>query len=1365
MKQSKILSHLRIAAAVLATAFSIQTLQASPYASALNYYASSNAVTFILNEGSVTYPVSGSTTTKITNAVTVLVTYEDGTTNDVYNGLTAASTNVTSGLHFFYMTNSAAPAVNHTGYSIAVTKIGSGVPNQISIDSSSYTGTSPNSSTNFTYFNVPRGMAVNSNPKIGSLFGRVYVANATNAPIKGLYMLNADFSLAFPNAASMTVLQASNSAAGGSLFINSGTSGPWKLRVAPDNQLIVGDFSTPGAALWLFSADLTTSNLLLGPVGQTAPAAAGIHGDMFGTAKLTGSLAQSNLTLWVADGGMPVPSLAQNPNIVLGPGTSRGMFNNLFRFDIGAGPLPWTNGPNYAFNYGLDVIGELTVESDIEPNGKVITAFGRSNLSNPILHVLGINGTNDPGTILWDSWADTGGNSDPWAGGGSLYPYAGVRVSPDNNYLISSGMQNSLLLAKLTNGIPDDNTLIVITNSSAANTGRGGVDWDAANNVYQVNGNTVELRSWSLGNTLTCVTSNDITGTNGTFIVIAPPVTATAVTTTLNASQGYGTPTPGVITISLSTNILTVPTTVAFTRSGTAFYATNYTLNLGANVDGVIITPTNVTFPTGTYPHVGNWSVNVQITPTAIPLSGPTTTATFTLLGGAAYTAGGSTAKATVNIINTGPQLLTLSVLASGSTFSRAVTNDYVKFVITRFGDTTVPAYTVTNINYQGTANYPADYTARAQRFVGSLLNDGSPGFMINPGEVLITNAIGNPLMRANLNVPAQNVTLILSLTNAATGTNVTSSEGYAYVVATNVVTLTELDNAYGNKVLLWSNSLNNAADSTNWTLTYASQNLGTNTVLPVVVPNYTNGATSMYSGGTNDFDVQFGYPLPAGIPPSPAMIANGWTNVLRMTVNKSQGTPAGVNLYPQGQKFVGNYGLRFSMYLSIWPDAVGNIFAGVLPREYATFGLNHTGTNCNWRPSRTAPAGTSGTTNADGIWFAIDAADNAATPADFDAFTSPGLPNAGVTADYVSNAGSAMRGIFKNPPFGNTQNPAGGEPVDQWADVSVEITRQTNCTIYINGAPVLSSFSIFTNTTSSINAFYTTGTVMLGYLDPDASIGDPDSQFVFYSNVRAVELSPYITAQPPSLIVTPGSSIAFTSSATYATSPITNTWYLADTNRTPVFALQTDTANTTNLFSTFALSNVQHGTNYVAVFSDPAGSVTGLVASVTVVVGPTSQTVNSGTNFVQFVVSADGPVTPTYQWKTNGVNLVNGSHFTGVTSNTLTIANAQLADGATYFIVMTNAGGGNLTLSASLTVIAPAPTISTVSLVGTNAVLGLTTPNGQDNTGSFTLQSSVNVQGPYTNTPSTVTGTNGVFSLKAPLTTNSTMFYRVIHN
>ena len=358
---------------------------------------------------------------------------------------------------------------------------------------------------------------------------------------------------------------------------------------------------------------------------------------------------------------------------------------------------------------------------------------------------------------------------------------------------------------------------------------------------------------------------------------------------------------------------------------------------------------------------------------------------------------------------------------------------------------------------------------------------------------------------------------------------------------------------------------------------------------------------------------------------------------------------------------------------------------------------------------------------------------------------------------DLVSADGVQNSGIFKNPPF-TTMRPTGGEPVDQWVDVSVEVTAQTNVTLYMNRAPVLTSFAI----TNGGN--YTKGSIMLGYLDPVSDVSD-NTAFAYYSNVRVVELSPYITAQALSVIALQGANISLTNTAAFGSSPITNSWYVADTNPAPVLSVQKNTANATNITSILTLNNVQTGTNYLAISSDPAGSVTGLVASVEVIIPPVSQTVNAGTNFVQFTVVPNGPSTPTaYQWKTNGVNLANNAHYAGATTSTLTITNVQLADAMIYSVAVSNPAG-TVTPSATLTVIAPPPTFSTVSIVGTNIVMGFTSANTFDNTGSFILQSSGLVQGPYTNTPATFTGGNGTFQVSAPVVPSiSAMFYRLIH-
>jgi hypothetical protein len=1308
--------------ALAVTAVATQVALAHPYASGVTN--DNGTIRFILNE----------------DGGTVNVVFENNTTNSM--GVLG------KGPQSFALGA-------HTSFAIYVTKIGNGTPSLISSDA--YTN---------SVWNSPRGVTINQNPKLGHLFGRIFTGNSaaggtvgTTWKGLGIYAMNAD---------QTDALGTGTNAAATSTFAGSGGSGPWRMRMAPDNTLLVDDFSTAAAALWQFQPDLSNSNLVLSIIGQNASVAAGIHGDFFGTPVMTGSLAGGNLVLWTADSGMSAPATA-----TLGPGTTVGSYNCIFRYDIGSGPLPWNSPPNYAYTMGLDGIPELRTEMTLGKDGKIIAGFGRANLSNPNIQILDPTGA----TTLYTSWLTTSGVSDPWRGenagaGTTGGTYAGVRVSPDGRFLASVDINNGITLATLTNGIPDDGSIFGIPNTPTTGNSRG-MDWDAANNIYVISSGQGLLRIYSLGITTTCITSNDFTGTNGTFQFVLPAVTASVVATTPRASQNYGTPIPGVFRISLSTNNLSAPVTVNFTRGGTAVFTNHYSINTNEVPNGVTISNNFVTFPVGAMPGGGNWSVDVKIIPTALPVSTNTLTVTLQVLGGANYVAS-APVRDTVFIQNTGPQLLLLTAAATGTTMYRGVTNDYVKFIITRLGDTNGPGstagnvvprvFTVTNVTYFGTASYPTDYKARAQRIDpagnGVIVPpvDGPTAIVFNPGDTVVTCVIGNPVPHTDLTQPPVNLTIVANLTNQVAGAGSTngllSSEGFTYNVGTAQVGLTELDNAIGPEVVLWSNPLTNAADSVNWTLTFAATNFGPGN-LPAVVRNYVNDATSLSGGGTNDFLVRFGFdPATDGVSPSPVMSANSWSNVLKMTVNKANFAHAGVNVYPQGPagigftNFNGNYALRFNMYLSLYGFALNNPNIGSAAREFAAFGVNHYGTNCNWRTDAAAAAtGGMAPTNSDGQWFAIDAGAGGITPADFDAITPPPVPNnanPGALNDKQSNTAISQNGVFKHPPFEamnvttpTVANPGGGEPVNKWVDVSVEINRQTNISVFINKSLVIPIVAL---TNGGINTSYTNGTIMLGYLDPSRDVSD-GSAFVYYSNVRVVEVSPYILVQSgltnslaANLIVTQGSSLTFTSAATFATAPITNTWYRGTgapgtpQNGVPTVPLQTNSVIATSMSDTLTrtFNTIVDATNYMSVFSDSAGSVTSRVVGVEVVFGPSNQVASVGSTFI-FPVRAAGPSAPTaVAWYFNTLNdfstatkLTNNTHYAGATTTNLFMTNVVVGDVGFYWAAVTNAGGGVISAAATLTVINPVVPASQTNLWGSSASFTVTTVGS----GSLTYQ------------------------------------------
>jgi hypothetical protein len=71
----------------------------------------------------------------------------------------------------------------------------------------------------------------------------------------------------------------------------------------------------------------------------------------------------------------------------------------------------------------------------------------------------------------------------------------------------------------------------------------------------------------------------------------------------------------------------------------------------------------------------------------------------------------------------------------------------------------------------------------------------------------------------------------------------------------------------------------------------------------------------------------------------------------------------------------------------------------------------------------------------------------------------------------------------------------------------------------------------------------------------------------------------------------------------------------------------------------------------------------------------PVGATITSGmtTNLSVGAIGSGGPANLSYQWKTNGVNLVNGAKYSGVTTKTLTIANAQVSDSGSYTVTVVN--------------------------------------------------------------------------------------------
>ncbi len=519
-------------------------------------------------------------------------------------------------------------------------------------------------------------------------------------------------------------------------------------------------------------------------------------------------------------------------------------------------------------------------------------------------------------------------------------------------------------------------------------------------------------------------------------------VVATVVSVTATGPIASETgPSPGIFTFTRTTT--GTPLTVNYTVGGTASNGIDYTNALGGPLSGTI------TFA------AGDSSTNLTFVPIDDTLSEPVETVIVTVANGVGYVAAGS---ATATILDNNDPPLLIASAGAPSMYERH-TNDYASVKITRWGDTTVPlVLDASNFTYAGSAVLNTDY----------IINSNVFPFNIDANTVETLINLVSPLDNA---VYTGNKTIVIGLA-AGTGFSVASSNA----------TLTIIDDENPPAPVLYTNPLTSAADAVNWNRTFANGDLAT------LGP---------------DFETSFGYDLTANasgggiIAPPPG----GANNALRVTVNKTVGSNAGVDLYPTNFSFSGDYAVRFNMNVII--DSGSGTTQGPI------FGINHDGKETNWWAGSGVASG--GPWASDGVWYWISA-DAGAAAGDYLLFTglNGALPNTGWTHPIPAGLAVNFTNAFKGPPAPYTgyagpglvandpPPPVGTADTSTWTDVQIKQIGRI-VTLYLNKIQVFT----YSNTTT-----FTNGTLMLGYSDPFDSVGAP-SGAVYYANLSVVRLGP----------------------------------------------------------------------------------------------------------------------------------------------------------------------------------------------------------------------------------------------------------------
>ena len=232
------------------------------------------------------------------------------------------------------------------------------------------------------------------------------------------------------------------------------------------------------------------------------------------------------------------------------------------------------------------------------------------------------------------------------------------------------------------------------------------------------------------------------------------------------------------------------------------------------------------------------------------------------------------------------------------------------------------------------------------------------------------------------------------------------------------------------------------------------------------------------------------------------------------------------------------------------------------------------------------------------------------------------------------------------------------------------------------------------TNIAGATTSAYTRTTAHKGFDDGNYAVLITNSAGSVTSDAALLTIivPPLITQPPHSLSVVQGTNIVFSVGVSnLSTLPLSYQWQW---NGTDV------PAATGSSYSKIVVAPTNSGTYSVTV-SNVAGSTNisatlAVYAPVFITTLPTDQTVIQGST-ATFAITADG-TSPGFQWMTNSINLTNNSHYAGVKSNSLSIANITTADHLSYSVMVTNPVSSAGPVSASLNVVVP-PTITNLTV------------------------------------------------------------------
>ena len=455
------------------------TTLAAPYASGLS--VSGNTISFILNEAADKVSVS------------------------LNNG--ASTLNLgprPAGTHSF-------DSAGATSWQIIVEKAAppgwrSGALQQISSDANPLT----------QYVNG-RGVCIARSPKSRS-FGRVYVSVGSSGTTttgrlvpEGIYPLNADLSATPLGTNPLT----------GGLSFTASTESPYRLTAGDDGTLYIADWSDQTGTLYSTDADVANgTNLLAGPVGSPFPVTdTRIHGSIAAVA-VEGSLATSDLKLWLVDEDLQDDKLA----------TTQSQTNSLWDWRLNAeAPFVPLNGPPLRLSSAGIAFASQTADIVRSKTGTFYKTQRRSVGNESGVFILDSTGiTLDSSLTSWRTFKGDLTLKDVFI------DTVAADLTDDGQFLAVLRRDNAFHIVHVGTGLFDFNRYSLFTTTPVTAAARD-IAFDPAGNVYMLSSGNQLLRVFAPGGTSKATTGSDATFSIA-FEPLPPPTPIiTAVTGTPNA--------------------------------------------------------------------------------------------------------------------------------------------------------------------------------------------------------------------------------------------------------------------------------------------------------------------------------------------------------------------------------------------------------------------------------------------------------------------------------------------------------------------------------------------------------------------------------------------------------------------------------------------------------------------------------------------------------------------------------------------------------------------------------------------------------------------------------------------------------------